>query len=411
MNELKLEFFESLFEHNAMRYSTAQDGKYATIEVNCKNDVLRKHMLQLYRKYKGSQMSFDEIQSEYQLWAWKAIERFEIEDGSSWEDILDGLDSKNFNKLIKNIKTTCNHEIYRFCNPDAKFTRGELDGVKGQHITLKIQVESLDAILFDEDKNIHDFVTDNDNVFNNFDDEYHVNYFHKWFEENKEDILTKSQLKLLKDLRKAKRVEGYTINDVEKYTGVPSNKINTRLKRISDRIKKRWCLEDHSHIKNRLELERDEKIEMLTEFVLMVEDSSNLETQNLRLSNWFKKYHNNTLVMDLMDSVTTQLETIMVNKFLKGQLYEIKAKTLYKFLEAVNNEIAKLKAMDCTVKKVEVAKNKKEKHEKYNQVVTVTNVSGEVIRKDIDVKKRAKSNIVYVLPSGARVETKGVLSQ
>ena len=45
MNELKLEFFESLFEHNAMRYNTAQDGKYATIEVNCKNDVLRKHML------------------------------------------------------------------------------------------------------------------------------------------------------------------------------------------------------------------------------------------------------------------------------------------------------------------------------------------------------------------------------
>ncbi len=47
---------------------------------------------------------------------------------------------------------------------------------------------------------------------------------------------------------------GKIYNDVEKYTGVPSNKINTRLKRISDRIKKRWCLEDHSHIKPTLSM-------------------------------------------------------------------------------------------------------------------------------------------------------------
>lgn len=411
--DIKLRIFESLFEHKAMKYQTAKDGVYATIEVECKNDVLKKHMNQLYRKYKGSQMSFDEIQSEYQLWAWKAIERFEIENDSECrsglEGLLDGSDVKNYNKLIKNIKTTCNHQIYRFCNPDAKFTRGELNGVKGQHITLKIQVDSLDAILFDDNKNLNELMQDSDSVFNNVDDEYHVTYFHNWFEENKENILTKSQLKLLEDLKKCKKVEGYTINDVEKYTGVPSNKINTRLKRISERIQKKWCLESHNHIKNRLELERDSKIEMLREFVLMADDSTNLETQNLRLSNWFKKYHNNTTVMDLMDSVTTDLETIMVNKFLRGQIHEIKARTLYKFLNAIELEIEKLKAMDCSTKKVEIVKDKKAKHKRFNEIVTVTNENGEVLREEIDTKKKVKSNIVYVLPTGVRVETKGAL--
>lgn len=418
IEQYKEELFSSLFENNVVRHSHSKEGSYVSVSMHCKNEVLNAHMNKLFVKYRGSGIPRQDFFNEYVMWAWKSLQRFEIpaEENATWEQVLNGEAPAIIGKIIKNIKTTTGHELYRFSNPDAKFTRGELNGVKGQHITLKLKVESLDALLFvgeGEEKTLEDFVHSEDNLFNNINDKYYITYFSKWFNDNKHEILTNSQNKLLKDLALCKKVPGYTENDVYEYTGVPSYKINTRLNRISTRVLKAWDKGNHVHIKNRLEMERDSKLEMLAEFIAIAEDESNLDTQNIRLSNWIKKYHNNTLVMDLLDKVNRgQMDRIVAtNRYIAGSLGQVPSIVLYDFLIAVEDEIERLNKMDCRVKPVNIEANKKVAEEDRTSLVKVQDKTGQFIRYEIDIEQEeGKANIIYILPGGVEVATRGKLA-
>lgn len=412
-NYYKNKLYSQLFQTRVIKVRNNWENVGVKVILECTDQRLVAHMNKLYKKYKRALQSKADFNSEYMLWAWRAIERFEINDpGESWAQLLEGNSPVLLGKVIKNIKRTTEHEIYRYANPDAKFTRGEVDGVKGQHITLKLQIESLDGLLFSNDgedsSTLEDFITEEDSLFgNNITEQYYINYFSKWFNENKERILVKSQLELLENLNKCRKVEGYTINDVQEYTGVPSNKINTRLKRIQHRVLKAWELEKPV-FKNRLELERDSKIELLSEFVAIANDDSNLDTQNLRLTNWLKRTFNTTLVMDMLDEIMTKEETILTNRVLQGGSGQIPSTVLYKLLSRVEEALDKLKQADCSTKPVIKKKDpliqERENNRKIQQQGLVYVYQGDEFDKIIvDVPKRKKNNIVYVLPSGLQV--------
>lgn len=412
-NYYKNKLYSQLFQTRVIKVRNNWENVGVKVILECTDQRLVAHMNKLYKKYKRALQSKADFNSEYMLWAWRAIERFEIKDpGESWAQLLEGNSPVLLGKVIKNIKRTTEHEIYRYANPDAKFTRGEVDGVKGQHITLKLQIESLDGLLFSNDgedsSTLEDFITEEDSLFgNNITEQYYINYFSKWFNENKERILVKSQLELLENLNKCRKVEGYTINDVQEYTGVPSNKINTRLKRIQHRVLKAWELEKPV-FKNRLELERDSKIELLSEFVAIANDDSNLDTQNLRLTNWLKRTFNTTLVMDMLDEIMTKEETILTNRVLQGGSGQIPSTVLYKLLSRVEEALDKLKQADCSTKPVIKKKDpliqERENNRKIQQQGLVYVYQGDEFDKIIvDVPKRKKNNIVYVLPSGLQV--------
>ena len=412
-NYYKNKLYSQLFQTRVIKVRNNWENVGVKVILECTDQRLVAHMNKLYKKYKRALQSKADFNSEYMLWAWRAIERFEINDpGESWAQLLNGNSPVLLGKVIKNIKRTTEHEIYRYANPDAKFTRGEVDGVKGQHITLKLQIESLDGLLFSNDgegsSTLEDFITEEDSLFgNNITEQYYINYFSKWFNENKERILVKSQLELLENLNKCRKVEGYTINDVQEYTGVPSNKINTRLKRIQHRVLKAWELEKPV-FKNRLELERDSKIELLSEFVAIANDDSNLDTQNLRLTNWLKRTFNTTLVMDMLDEIMTKEETILTNRVLQGGSGQIPSTVLYKLLSRVEEALDKLKQADCSTKPVIKKKDpliqERENNRKIQQQGLVYVYQGDEFDKIIvDVPKRKKNNIVYVLPSGLQV--------
>lgn len=413
MNNHKDRVYNMFFKTRVVQVRNSWENVGVKVVLECTEPRLVAHMNKLYKNYKSALQSKADFNSEYMLWAWKSIERFEIkEPGESWEDLLDGNSPALLGKVIKNIKTTTEHEIYRYANPDAKFTRGEVDGVKGQHVTLKLQIESLDGLLFSTNgegvSTLEDFITEDDSLFgNNITEQYYINYFSKWFSENKERVLVKSQLELLENLNKCKKVEGYTINDIQEYTGVPSNKINTRLKRIQHRVLKAWELEKPV-FKNRLELERDSKIELLSEFMAIADDDSNLDTQNLRLTNWLKRTFSTTLVMDMLDEIMTKEETILTNRVLQGGSGQIPSSVLYKFLTRVEEALDKLKEADCktspVVKEKDSSTQERENNRKIQQQGLVyVYKSGQFDKIVVDVPKSKKNNIIYILPGGLQV--------
>lgn len=412
------ELFNNLFQNRVVNVYNSNENLGVKTVLECSEPRIVAHMDKLYKKYKHILQGKSDFNSEYMLWAWRAIERFEIREESegTWAQLVAGTANPALlGKLIKNIKTTTEHEIYRYANPTAKFTRGEVDGVKGQHITLKIQIESLDNLLFSEDNTtLEDFMTDEDSIFSqNDNDKYYITYFHKWFKEHKHRIITKSQLKLLEDLDKCKKVEGYTTNDIQKYTGVPSNKINARLKRIQVRVLKAWEKEKPT-MKNRLEIERDNKIELLAEFQAIVKDDSNLDTQNLRLTNWLKRTYNTTLIMDMLDEVMTLEETKATNRVFQTGEGQIPAVVLYKFSDRVDKEMHKLKTSDYKVIPVSKEFNTKAQEARNKELIgknplTYVYKDGEFQRVELTPEKKRKNNIVYILPSGLRVGTSGKL--
>lgn len=420
MENQKSALFNQLFTTKVTRFKNNKNGMGVSTGIECNNPVLKAHMTKLFNKYKSNIGNRNDFDSEYLYWAWRSINRFEIRDTSegTWEDLLENNCPALLGKIIKNIKTTTDNEIYRYSNPNAKFTRGTVEGKKGQHVTLKIQIDSLDSVLFTEDATtMEDFITEEDSIFgNNITHEYYITYFHNWFNEYKDKILTKSQLKLLEDLNKCKKVEGYTVNDIEAYTGVPSNKINARLNRIQNRITRAW--EKAKPIpKNRLELERDNQMELLSEYIAIANDDANLDTQNLRLTNWLKREFNVTLIMDMLDEVMVGEEVKNTNRVLQGKEGQIPSTVLYKFLTRAEKRLEQLMKMDCATKKVTKQINKQNQEYKNRlkawstPVTYVLDSEGEFKRLEVSEQKPRKMNIIYVLPNGIQVPTDGQFFQ
>ena len=401
---LKEEVLLTLFEEKVRTMKN-----YSQVQIVCKNEVLKMHINRIFKKYNIND-SYNDFISEYILHTWKAINKFEIKDSGSWEGIIAGTDTANIGRLIKYIKTTVGFNIYHYVNEGAKFTTAKDEDGNRHHLVIKMDTMSLDATNTDDETgSLMDLLTD-ENLILSINEQYEVTYFSKWFHEYKTGILTKSQLKFLDDLNKCKKVEGYTPNDVKEITGVPSNKVNARLARISNRIEKAWQKQKPVY-KNRLEMLVENRIELLNGFIQITDEVEGYG-QNMALTEWIVTHVDNEYVSELLFSNLSSAEGKQINQLYLGKKTgNLPATTLYKVYDIVEARIGYLEAFDTRVESIKPVMNekliqwKKEKQIRDTQKVTVYSADGSVKElQDFKPERTTKTKVVYVLPSGVQVD-------
>lgn len=412
--ELKEQVFNQLFEKKVKRHTNSTDKAFVEVSIQVNNQALKNNFDNLYKKYKPKH-SYPDFINECIVHSWTAIQRFEVKDSGSWEGILDGTDKLNIGRLITNIQLTVRMEIIKFQNEDVKYTRGEVDGVKGQHVSMKFNMNSLDSILVSADgadSSLVDVIGADANFWGIEDVEYKTNHFVRWFNENKERILYSSQVKFLNDLAKCQKIEGYTENDVYEVTGTPSYKVNGKLKRIETTILRYWEQENPAGQKTLLQLEKEEELALWDDLMsLLDEDPAN---QNEMMSEWLLDNFENDKVANMVYDNVNEAESIEVTRLVNGKdLGVISATILYKVIDKVEARINQLKAFNTEVKHVHKPVNNKvkqykDKLEKWNKSDTfVYNKEGELINKLPFKETVRKNNIIIIQPNGLHIATSG----
>lgn len=409
--------FENWFEQKVIRLRlNKNENKYVHFKFIVKNKALKNHANGLKAKYGASQNNED-FMSEYLLWAWKAIERFEIKDEGSWEGIIDGTDKANIGRLINNIKITTKNQLHRWVNDDALFTKRTIDGVS-QHVTIKMQMDSFDAIL-EGDYGMAETITGENNMFSSTMYDYSISFFQKWYQANKNRILTKSQLEFLFNLRKCVKVEGYTSDDVYQVTGTPSADVEKRLNRIAKRIEKAW-VNEKPNFKNRLEIERDEELEMWNDLfgLAYAENEEIIPVQNQLITKWLAERLDKDIVESICSRVLEQSEMVKLNRLHKLKSNEaletLKGKSLYAVIAEAEDRVRALMVENYKTKKVfkepceKMIKWKKKKAIR-DKAICLVFKDGELIGELAGGQKATKNNVIYILPSGLEIATDGLL--
>jgi hypothetical protein len=411
--ELKAVFFEGLFENKVIRLPYAKDGKLVDFTLACTNQSLNNFFNNQYNKYKKKNTHQD-FMAECMFWSNKAIERFQVRDGGSWEGILDDTDKPNIGRLITNIKNTVEFELIRYMNNDVKYAKKTIDG-ESKHVKYKFSMASLDSILLGaegEETALVNIVAE-DMGYWSPKMGYQANHFKQWFEENAERILTKSQYQLIENLKKSQhQQDGYTRNDVYAVTGVSDKNLATYMKRIRERILKAFEKENPMGQKTQLEMYKDAEIKLWTGLLelVYVEETDNM---NANISAWLLANLDNEKVSNMLyDNITAKESIAVTSAYKSGGV--IPAKVLYTVIAKVEDRLDYLAQMDTTSvkfykKESEMGRWTPEAHKAYNnslkdwkqQECLVYDKDGNLLRKEAWKPFSNKDKHIYeVLPSG-----------
>lgn len=341
--ELKQEMFEGLFETRVKRYDSPIDGKHVDTVLVCNNKSLQSFFEKLYVKHKVKYSMTDFI-SECQYWTYMAVQRFEVRDAGSWEEMIAGTDKPNMGRLVTAIKNTVEPEIVRFLADGIKFSTTSSDGETFNTAT-SISFTSLDMVLMSEDgqdTNLIDAVTGDMNFWGEKDG-YMANHFTEWFKENKERILTKSQLELLNNLQKVGYGNGVNNREeIQRVTGKTDFLIKTHyLERIKVRVLKAWQKEKATEQKTQLQMQVEKEVNLWTGLYEVMADVE-LEDENQAIAEWFIKHLDVTPVMNLV------YDNIMGEEIKQVVAGKITSKVIYKLMALVEKRLDSLQMMDTT---------------------------------------------------------------
>lgn len=384
-NELdfKKDFFNTLFELKGVKLKNPVSNQYVKTSIVVKDKLLNSHIQSLVNKYKNL-ASPEAIKHECMILAWQAIRDFFIRDGSTWEAVIEGNDIVNRRRLLKSIMTRMEHGIYQHCNPDLKRTSLTVGGNK-QSIHQVINFLSIDVEVngFEEDdmELLIDTITES---FFAEKDGYVNNHFVQWFLENKEKILTKKQLQLLNNLTKCMHLpDGYTDNDCQKVTGVPSYRLQPYLERICDRVLRAYNKEfPNGKGKSFRQMEIERKLSLLNELMALI-NSEEVRGMNKRVSDWIVAHIEEEWIQDVVyDACANQEETkavvaaigdrekkVIPNKVLYKVCSKLEdmTKRLHSELEKINKPKAKLVTNLDDLRR---RKENKERQRKYKEFIT-----------------------------------------
>ena len=402
-------YFNTLFESQVIKHVQSRDGQFVSTKIICNNPALDSLFKKLYKDYKVKE-AFNDFYSECIYWSWVACMKFEIKDGKSWSGVFEGTDKANIGRLIRNIQITVKNEIYRYINSGAKFTRGTVDGVKNQHVTLKFDISSLDALISSDanEGTIVDLIGEEQNFFKTIDlAEYQISYFAQWFRKNKATILESSQLIFLNQLEKVRKVEGYTINDTEEVLGMSNSAVNSRLRRIKSRIATTYLKENPEGHLNRLQMTIADEMELFAPVIDIVE-GDDLLRQNELLADWILQNVEIQKVANMLYDNLDQEQSIELTKAIKkapgGQ--KLSPSIIYTFINEVEKRLEELKNTNTTVTPLSKAPNyiskayEAKKKDLDNAPVVVFDLEGNLIRLESVKPKKRKANIQFVLPNG-----------
>lgn len=379
--ELKQELFNELFTSRVKKFGTERDGKFVDVVMNCNNESLQKFFEKLYTKY-NVKHSFNDFIEECIYWTWKAISRFYIRDGGSWEelidDVKDGRNNINMGRLVTSIKSEVEPEIVRWLTSNIKISSTSIDGEVFK-TTTGISLTSLDLILIDSDGkgtiNYIDTISSDMNYWKEKDG-YMLNQFIKWFNENKERILIKSQVNLLNNLQSVGYGSGeISSGELQLVTGFNPMRIKEYLDRIKKRTLKAWEKEKATEYKTQLQLHKEYEIELWTELIDIVY-KDDIANQNKKVSDWIVEHLDNEVVIKLIyDNIQCKDIREIIHSYIhKGEQTAIPSKILYRITALVEERLDQLQLMNTTSVKFykkdeEMGRWTPQTHTKYNSMI------------------------------------------
>jgi len=258
-------------------------GKSFETQIQCEQHALDMHFENLYQKYK-SRMNHDDFLSECVYWAYQALDKFTLLDGT-WDGLVDGTDKKNIGRLINYIKTTVQSNAIRFANPNTRFTTRNIGG-KRKNAKIVFTYTSLDALITAEDGTqtaLVEFMDNNSNLFKNSHTEQQMSEFTEWFQANKHTFLKKSYIALLDNLPRALNEVDNTFNAelLKKEAGIRSNHLNYYLDKIKLKTMEAWEIKQKGRTAMpRYIMKRDKR---LKSYLALMEVA---ETTDKDIQNW-----------------------------------------------------------------------------------------------------------------------------
>lgn len=414
----KLNVFHNMFEKMVKRYPDGRNGMHVETSLEITDGRLVLHYNRLAKKY-GHMVVEGDLLTEYILQAHSAIELFEVKDEDeleAWRGIASKTNPLQENRLIKYMKTSIEHRVYEFANPS--IVRGS-KVVNGETIyyRLKMDTESLDNLLHENPDDVEPIQLDNGNrLFGEEEHEYYISFFQKWYQENRESILTKNQRKLLDDLKTVAQDRELTRETFEEATGVSWNNYRDRLRRIEDRIEKAWRKQNPMH-QSRRSITTTNRDRYVMELMELIDNPDNYTTQNIQITDklveGMKDRHTEELVFKLSNDAWAGEELILFNRIVKSdnsKRIAIKAPMLSKIIELIRSEAETLIPNTGTQYDID---NKKDIEDNYSmlegskketreETIRVYDKEGNLLQVDtIEVEEDTKANNIFnVLPDG-----------
>lgn len=412
-DNLKEETFNRYFGNRVIKYPVSKNGVNVSNYLSINDGRLLKHYEELKQKY-GFKRNWLELQSEYVFQAWEAINKFQPDAGiKGWEALSKDSDRHETNKLIKYIKQTVGYKIYEFVNPNAFRTTTTKEGER-VHYTLVLEFESLDALLTNgegEDTVPPINLTDENNLFNNTMYTYYVNHFQKWYEENRDTILAKSQVEFLDNLRKCSNKPYLTASEFEETTGVKWADYSRRLRKIEERIAKAW--EKEKPVKqSRKQVFNSGRIKFFQEYMTILNNDNCLQAQNLLLTNHLVKGVTDIKVeLDIFQLTNDELaleELIHFNKIAKDSNHRnvpLSGQILYKLTNAIEALLITLvDGQEELTEEIKLEKPKPTMKKARKTTIKTYNQQGTLIGHEVSIAQEQvqHKNIFYLLPSGVK---------
>lgn len=303
-NELK-NLKDKLFQ---LMFTTDLKGNVVIKDKYIQN-ILYSNYKKIIKKSTSKNTPFSEYVSLSYIHIYEALLKFKLPTDSDWYIMVDDYANNNFeniniHKMRKYINLTFTNKLIRELNYNTKYTKMNLNGV-AHNVAMKMDVFSLDGY-FNSDMQMDDVLTD-DNNFITSNKKYNVNHFIEWFKENRKDVLTKSQNKLIDDLYELGYPEkSITPQMIYEYTGKNSSQLKSQyFKRISNKLydaytkeygtKNKTIIDKYSNELNTFEqfkslidydLSLKEQVNVLGDWLnchLHIEYISNLITDNLKI--------------------------------------------------------------------------------------------------------------------------------
>lgn len=410
MNQLKRGVFYNYFEKRVVHYPVSRNGQNVSAYLHIKDGRLIKHYEGLKNKYKFKRSEFD-LQSEYIFQSWSAIERFDSED---WDGLLNQTNTHEEMKLLKYIRSHTSNRMNEFVNPNTlRTTTMNDDGVR-IHKSIIVEFESLDRLLNNPVEDTMGLqLTDKHNVFNTEMYEYYVTYFQKWYRENKEDILTESQLGFMENLERHAG-EPLTGKNYHEITGKNWKHFRRDIERVSTRITNAWN-KAKPKTQSRRQLAETPKISFLKEYMDIVKDTRKLDMQNLKLTNHLVKGMNDDKVelevFDITNSTLKGDQLIEFNRIVNNNNFNgvsLSAPSLYLLTDAIKQRLESLleaQEREEPVKEESTEAIEPQKKTEYTTIYTYDKNGVLIGSQRKIIKDYTKSgNIYFLTPTGALVD-------
>lgn len=205
--------------------------------LDIKNEYLKVQASSLYSELKVKP-AFHSFVSDYILECYIAMTKMQKPD-EFWREIeYQALIVGAFDEDIKPELEELGKYVYVTVSFEMK--QGKTLSVNGEKAYISLNTISLDSVNSNEDGSkevsIADILTSEEDIFSNYDNQaYYNNSFRIWFDATRKDILTKNQNEFLSNVNLVD-FELDAKERIKEILGVGSDKVNTKLDKIADRV-------------------------------------------------------------------------------------------------------------------------------------------------------------------------------